>query len=449
MNTERALIGEGVASTFYIILTQGPLFTAMAIFFGLDAVLIGLTASFPLAFQLVQVFNPWLLARVRSRKRLLFAANSGRFLWIILIVAAIRGTHTPALFLVVFAITQMTNAIAGNTWMSLVRDVVPAERQGSFVARRNGFIAVITVVLVLFLSWIIDVVPEPANWVIVIVVSFAGTVLALAFLRPIEEPEYRDSGIAGRWSAILADRNFMRLCWSFFLWNAVILISGPFFAYHQITNLGLPMTIIGMGTIATALLSILFFRVWAKISDRMGTKTILIAGILLSTLTPMQWLFMTERFWPYSIVIDSIMASFTWSALNIAFIALPLEVSRNSSPGYFALFFAFGGIGGLIGSVIGGFASSWLNQFTVVVGGETIYGLQFLFVIVGLLRFSTVFLFRRIETVRYVPPHTMVVNVLSLISRRSPLRPFESLRLDFRPRERRRYPRGTRADRRE
>ncbi|TVR02247.1 MAG: MFS transporter, partial [Spirochaetaceae bacterium] len=121
MNTERALIGEGVASTFYIILTQGPLFTAMAIFFGLDAVLIGITASFPLAFQLVQVFNPWLLARVRSRKRLLFAANSGRFLWIILIVAAIRGTHTPALFLVVFAVTQMTNAIAGNTWMSLVR----------------------------------------------------------------------------------------------------------------------------------------------------------------------------------------------------------------------------------------------------------------------------------------------------------------------------------------
>jgi MFS family permease len=448
VTSERALVNEGVASTFYIILTQGALLTAMGLFFGLDAVWIGITASFPLAFQVVQVLNPWLLARVKSRKRVLAVANAGRFLWILLMVAMLRERQSPMLFVIVFAFTQMTNAVAANTWMSLVRDVVAVERQGSFVARRNSFIAVITVVLVFFYSWLIDVVPSPFNWTFVLIISFVGTILSLVFIAPIREPEYTGAGFPGTWAVILADRNFMRLCFSFFVWNGVILISAPFFSYHQIANLRLPMTVIGVATISTSLLSILFFRLWASVSDRMGTKTILVAGIALASITPSVWLFMTEQYWPYAMVVDALLAALAWSALNIAFIALPLEVAKDGSPGYFALFFAFGGIGGLIGSVIGGFASAWLGQFSVEVAGQTIFGIQFMFPAVSVLRFSTIVLFAGVYTQRYVPPHTMIMNVLSIIGRRSPLRVFESLRLDFRPRERRRFPRGTAKDRR-
>ncbi len=434
MISERALIYEGATSTFSIILTQGALLTAMALFFELDAVMIGVTASFPLAFQVVQVINPWLLRQVRSRKRLLAAANSVRFLWVILIAALIVRRQSPLLFIVVFAVTQAANSVAGNTWMSLVRDVVPAERQGSFVARRNVSISVVTVLLVLAYSRVIDVVAEPWNWVIVLAISLAGTVLSLKSIEPVQEPLYSPTVYAGTYAAVLRDRNFMRLCLAYFVWNVVFLISAPFFSYHQITNLQLPMTVIGLATVSMSVLSVLFYRLWAHVSQRMGTKTILVAGIMLASSTPVIWLLMTPTMWPYAMVADVLLAAFSWAALNIAFIALPLEVTRDSSPGYYALYFAFGGIGGLVGSVIGGFAAGWLNGLQFTLGGETFFGLQLLFVTVGFLRFATLKLFTRIHTERYVAPHTMVINVLSVVARRPPLRPFESLRLDLRQR---------------
>ncbi|TVQ39263.1 MAG: MFS transporter [Spirochaetaceae bacterium] len=427
MTSEKALIYEGVASTFYIILTQGALFTAMALYFGLDAVMIGVTASFPLAFQVVQVVNPWLLRRVRSRKRLLIAANSARFVWIIVIASLVLRRQSAALFIVVFAIAQVANAVAGNTWMSLVRDVVARADQGGFVARRNAFISIITVFLVLGYSRIIDVVTPPWNWALVLLISLVGTVLSLRFIEPVEEPHYSPAVDRIGYRQVLHDANFMRLCGAYFVWNVVFLISAPFFAYHQIVNLGLSMTVIGVAAVSLSVLSVIFYRFWAFVSDRMGTKTILVAGIMVASCTPVLWLLMTDSMWPYTMVADVVLAAFAWAALNIAFIALPLEVSKDSSPGYYAVYFALGGLGGLLGSIIGGFGAAWLNGLSVRIAGETIYGIQFLFVSVGFLRLATLKLFSAVHAERYVPPHSMVINVLSVMARRPPLRPFESL----------------------
>ncbi|RKX42489.1 MAG: MFS transporter, partial [Thermotogae bacterium] len=52
------LILEGVASTLYLLLTQGVVFTGLAIAFGLDEFLIGVAYSFPMMAQVFQIFSP-------------------------------------------------------------------------------------------------------------------------------------------------------------------------------------------------------------------------------------------------------------------------------------------------------------------------------------------------------------------------------------------------------
>jgi len=141
---------------------------------------------------------------------------------------------------------------------------------------------------------------------------------------------------------------------------------------------------------------------------------------------------MNDVTWPAAMVIDVLFASVGWAALNIAFIALPMEVSPDASPMYFALCFAAGGAGGVAGSLIGGISAEILSGLRFAFLGFHLYGIQLMFIGVGILRYLTILLFLRIETKRYVPPHTLVANVLSVVARRGPVRPYEATRLDIR-----------------
>jgi len=431
-NNERALVYEGVTSTFYLILTQGPLLTAMALFFHLDVILLAVVSSFPLVFQVFQLITPWIIGRVKSRKRLLIAANSFRFVWIVVIAALIDNRRDPWMFVAVFAAAQAANAIAGNTWMSLVRDLVPEIHRSRFVGHRNAYISLVTVVLVFGYSWVIDTVPPPLNYIVVLSASLVGTLLSVLYLLPVDEKQAATPGKPARLGRIVKDRNFMKLCRAYFLWNGVIMISAPFFSYHQLTNLHLSLTLVSFSTVAMSLLSILFYRVWGRISDRMGNKSVLVFGILIVGTTPILWILMNDVTWPAAMVIDVLFASVGWAALNIAFIALPMEVSPDASPMYFALYFAAGGVGGVAGSLIGGISAEILSGLRFAFLGFHLYGIQLMFIGVGILRYLTILLFLRIETKRYVPPHTLVANVLSVVARRGPVRPYEATRLDIR-----------------
>lgn len=439
---ELVLTAEGAASTAYLVLTQGALFTALALYFNLSAWWLGVSAAFPLAFQLLQLFAPPLVERSRNRPALLNLFNALRAVWLIPALAALAGYRSSALFIASFALSQAANAFAGNVWLCLCKDLVPEERRGSFFGRRNFILGIVSMAAVPAYLRLLELVAEPWNVFVVVALGLVGTALAMAattFLRDArpagrETPQLGQTTAHARRLAEFAraalaparDEGFKRLIVAFFFWSASVQFAAPFFALHQIRNLAMPYSVIGLAATATAVISMLSFRAWGKIADRAGHKSVLMVGLGVASSLPGLWFFMAEPIWPYILAVDVVMTGVGWSAVNLTLITLPMESSEKADSSYFALMYALGGLGGLAGSILGGAAAELSMGWGGSLFGLRIEGLQFLFLINSLMRVGAALLFRRVPTERYVRPITLVENILSLLARRMALRPMES-----------------------
>lgn len=413
---------EGVLSTFYLVLTQTVVFTAIAIYFGLNEVTLGLVSSFPMAFQVFQIFAPGIIEKVPSKKHLLMFFNSGRFLWIFLIPMLFSEHKRPELFMLIFALSQVFGAFAGNIWISIISDTISPERRGKYLGIRNFFVSLSTLLIFYLYSVITDNIKKPYNFMIVIVISMLTTLLSLISLVPVKENRSKRTGSLNDLRIILKDKNFMKLSRAYFAWNFVVLFAAPFFPYHQIHNLKLPMTYISYASITASLLSMLFYTVWGRLSDEFGHKSVLIAGLSIVSITPAIWILMNEKDWILAMALDAVLSGVGWAAVNLAFITLPMEVASSNSPMYFAVFSALGGLGGMFGSILGGPIARFFNSFDFYVKEYHVFGIQVFFVIQSLLRYAVIPMFAGISSKKYVSPVTLFTNVLSTLSGRHMVR---------------------------
>jgi len=130
------------------------------------------------------------------------------------------------------------------------------------------------------------------------------------------------------------------------------------------------------------------------------------------------------------LVLDVVLSGVGWAAINLAFITLPMETASSNSPMYFAVFSALGGLGGMIGSILGGPIASFFNSFDFYLRDFHIYGIQIFFIIESVLRYAATPLFAKISSRKYVSLPTLFTNVLSILSGRHMIRIQEGNRSD-------------------
>lgn len=419
---EVALTVEGVLSTFYFVLTQTVIFTSLALHFNLDEVWLGLASSFPMAFQVFQILAPAIIERFPRKKSLLIFLNSGRFLWLLLIPYILHTQRTPRVFLLVHALSQVFASLAGNVWITIVSDTISQERRGKYLGLRNLFVSLTMLSGFYLYSLILDGLAKPYNYVLVVAITMLTSFLSLLALAPLEERSARRTGSLNDLRTVLSDRNFMKLSKAYFFWNFVVLMAAPFFGYHQLQNLRLPVVYISYATVVASVLSMIFYGVWGRLSDEFGHKSVLIAGISIVSVTPAVWIFMNERDWVFALALDAILSGVGWAAVNLAFVTLPMETARTTSPVYFAVFSALGGLGGTLGSLVGGPVARIFNGFDFWIGEFHVFGLQVFFLVQSLLRFAVLPMFTKVESKKYVSPQTLLSNVVSLLSGRHALR---------------------------
>lgn len=438
LRNERALIVEGAGSNAYLLLTQGAMFTAIALFFRLDAWWLGVSAAFPMVFQLFQVFAPPLVERSRHRPGLLNLFNALRFVWLVPVGAALAGYRGAALFIACFALSQAANALAGNVWLVLCRDLVGHGRRGAFFGRRNAILGALTVSLLPIYAWLMDALAEPWNVAAIVGLGLLGTVVAIAAAARLTDPEH------GKYSAPAApppklrdflrstlepagDPAFRKLALAFVAWNFAIQLTAPFFSYHQVRHLGMSYTLQGLTVTVASLGVMVFYRLWGKVADRVGHKSVLMAGLAVTSAIPALWLFMGEPLWPLLTVVDVAVTGVGWAAVNLSLLTFPLEAagSDKGASRFLALLNAAGGLGGLAGSLAGGAMASAIAELRWTFLGVEIWGLQAMFGLDSILRLGAALLFARVKAARYIRPVTLVANLLAVVARRAPLRPAE------------------------
>ncbi|ONN27163.1 MFS transporter [Thermosipho affectus] len=427
---EKFLILEGIFSNFYFLLTQGVVFTALALYFKFNEILLGITAAFPMVFQLLQIVTPYIIEKFKYRKKLLAVFNSFKFLWIVVLISVLTNNKYPLILITIFAISQAFTSLAGNTWSSLVSDIIPSNKRGKYFGIRSVLISFSTLIIFYVFSYIIDNVSAPFNFVYVILITLIGNLLALLSLIPVDDPPVKSLGTLSEIKEVFKEKNFMKLSFANMYWNFILLLTAPFFSYHQLKNLKISMTYISYATIAMTLISMIFYFVWGKISDKYGNKTVMILGLSFVSVTPIIWILMNEQHWPFAMTLDAIISGVGWAAINISLLILPMETAKRMSPMYFAVFGFFGGLGGLIGSILGGYFASIFNQYNFYINNYHIFGIQIYFVIEGILRMIAIFIFATIRTRKYVSPTIFMFNVLNIIARRPTQRIYENAKIE-------------------
>ena len=436
---------EGAVSSVYLILTQGALFTAIALYFGLNPFWLSVTAAFPLVFQVFQVIAPQIIRHYGNRPRLMIIFNACRFIWFVPLVLAYIGVHSPVFFIVVFALSQLANAFAGNVWVGLSRDLIPEEERGRFLGRRNVAVSVTTIAATFIYTTMLDVLAKPVSIILTIGLGMLATAVSILTALPIRDTSCHFTGSTITHSergtkisfrslvpaiiktnrALLENKNLSRFIVAMMVWNFFLQITSPFFAYHQITNLSLSMRLIGITSIITSVLSIVFFRIWGILGDHLGHKSVLVSGVSIASIIPMLWFFMEAPLWPYILAVDIVLTAVGWSAVNLAILTFGMEISGKESSAGFALINAGAGIAGLLGSLVGGVLGQLLKPVNVSFAGLTVNGIQFLFLGGGLLRFIGLAFFKKVTSERCVEPKVLFMNVLSVIARRFAIRPVE------------------------
>ncbi len=147
-------------------------------------------------------------------------------------------------------------------------------------------------------TWLGD--PLPVFALLFLAGGISG-LLGVAFLGSIPEP--RMSLEPGRpirevLAEPLRDGNFRKLLIFLASWNFAVNLAAPFFAVYMLSRLGMPMAwVLGLSVVSQAA-NVLFFRIWGRMADRIGNRSVLSLSGSLFVLSIGLWPFTTlpERY---------------------------------------------------------------------------------------------------------------------------------------------------------
>ena len=418
-------ICEGVAATIFIVITQGVFLTGLALVFGADEFYLGVIASIPLISQVFQLITPSIVKIIGKRKQFTFInLLVSRLSWGIFIFFLMFNFKDIWAFLVVYIFSQITGAIAGNSWLSWMRDLVPEEERGHYFGSRNFYISISSIVMTVGATRILDTVKGKGGFEIVIAIGLAGAGLAAYFLNKQYEPSFTPSRSSVDFKIAFKDENFRKLLTFSVFWNFIILFAAPFFPLYMIKYLKLSYTFMGILSITTSIVAMIFYKIWGKVSDVVGHKSVQEWAIYLVGINVIIiWLTLNPST-VYLLWIDAVISGIGWSALNLTFMTLPFEVSGINSGSYLAVYSALNGLSGFAGALTGGVFAKHLSILSFNIGSLHIYGIQLFFLFTGTMRLLSILLLHRVRVKRYIPVRRYIFSSVVFLSRRTHLRAF-------------------------
>lgn len=427
VQTKKLSILEGIAYNGVFILTQGFLLTGLALQFNVSEKILAILGVIPMLSQMFQIFSPKLLRLAKSRKKaMLISASIARPLFLIIPILLTLNLRNQYLLLFIMLIFGAFNSLTGNFWVSIMRDIVSQESSGRFFGVRNLLISLFSMVMIYFYSWIIDSMGESAGFITITIIGSIFSLSSYFMLRKYEDPPKKEYLTGNIFKEAFSDENFKKFIIFSFFWNFTIAISGPFFPYHQIINLKLDYSYMSILAFIATGISMFFYIIWGKISDKIGHQSVAEFSVFLASLVSFIWVFMNPLTQGYLLVIDAFITGLAWSGINLTLFTIMLGiVNPGNVEAYFAVLSLTNGIGALTGSLIGGLSATLLKDIYFEIGGMPFYGIQFLFLTSGILRAISWLLLKKVKTRKEVSVPGYFFNALYIVGRRAVSRPYE------------------------
>ena len=300
------IVRDGVASQAMGILTGGAFLVAFAVKLGASNLVIGLLAAIGPLSQLLQLPSIFIVEKIRNRRLItVVAAALSRLCWLVIALSPFLFPAKVAIAVLLMLLTAVSaiGAVAGCSWNSWMRDLIPENIMGSFFSRRMRIATGVGVVLSILAAVYLDfwkryfATQELAGYQILFFVGFATGLAGLFFLA--KTPEIRMPQVVEKQKILqllsqpFRDENFRKLIAFMCSWNFAVNLAGPFFMVYMLKRLGLSMSFIIGLSIVSQVMNFLFLKVWGRYTDRFSNKSVLAISGPLFILSILAWTFTT------------------------------------------------------------------------------------------------------------------------------------------------------------
>jgi MFS family permease len=427
------VIKDGLAAEAMTVLTGGTFLVAMAVMLGASNFQIGLLAALPTLTNIFQLAAIWLVQRYNNRRAVAVFSNVfARFP--LLVIGSLpflftTGTSIKVLIFLLF-FHYFFGSIAGASWNSWMKDLVPEERLGSYFSNRTRLTQTLNVVLSLLLAFALDHVKKyyPQHELITYSVMFIGGgilgILGVYILSKTPEPKsfLPKENLLNLFSKPLRDKNFRNLLFFNSAWAFTLNLATPFFTVYMMSSIHLPLSYIIGFSILSQLAGIFAVKAWGGYSDKFSNKTIIriaapiyISGIIAWSFVGLSGHFFVSVFF---MVIINILTGIASSGVNLAITNIGMKLSpKDEAIVYLSaknMIVAFvSAIGPLAGGVLADHFSKKTLNWSIHFKSHTvdlihIHDYGFLFVIGGLLSVAALRTIRLVKEQGEVDKNTAV-----------------------------------------
>ena len=306
----KSLTPDGVMSQSMATLTAGAFLTAFAIQLGANNFIIGLLASIGPLSQLLQLPAIFLVERIRNRRAItVVGALISRLTF--LVIAALPFIAPPKLasvFLVILlTINSSLGAMAGCSWNSWVRDLVPERVMGKYFSRRLSYAMAAGIIISLIGAAYLDIwgrhMPEhkAMGYSVLFCIGVMFGMIGITQMSRIPEQTMLKSDHGGLFKMLakpFKEPNYRKLIFFMCSWNFAVNLAGPFFMVYMLRRIGLSMSwVIGL-SILSQVVNFAFLRIWGQFTDRFSNKSVLAVSCPLMLVAIFAWPFTTmpERY---------------------------------------------------------------------------------------------------------------------------------------------------------
>lgn len=301
--TFRLVLYDALASEAMGTLTTGVFLAGFMVDLGANNVAIGVLAAVPFAVQFLQLPAVVLVERLRTRRTICAgAAAIGRcFLLVAALAPFLSARYGIILLVAAVAANQAMAAIAGCSWNSWMRDLVPETEFGRFFGRRAAATTALATGLALVCGLFIDrfkaMLPDHPSYVYSCMfvasaaIGFVGVwLLSITPDQPMPQVQQHPR-IRSLLALPFRDRNFRQLMFFLGSWNFAANLAAPFFVVYMLKTIGYSMTTIIILTTASQLSNLAALGLWGTLIDRFSNKAVLGIAAPLFLLCTLAWTF--------------------------------------------------------------------------------------------------------------------------------------------------------------
>jgi hypothetical protein len=312
------------------------------------------------------------------------------------------GAGHPLAYLVLMA-AVCTATLLGNMsnapWFGWLATIIPQEVQGTFWGKRDSWISLAVILVILPSGLLMDLVPADGTLQMAFAVLLAASLVGMADLllhstipEPLRLPGPRRGGLSNV-LAPLRDRRFRP--WLLFTacWNFSLFLGGSLGTLYFMENLGFKNNLLG-GMVAiygvTLLGTLLAARTVGRMVDRRGIQRVLMLGHLFWSFLPSIWCLAKPSTAVLWISVSSVVGGIFPAAATNAATKLVTRFPPPEDSGMYM------GVSSMIGSICGGFGAlaaggflDVMGSWSIPLGRLTLSAFPVLFIASTLLRLAT------------------------------------------------------------